>query len=56
MKCRFIGQDGSMGLKHGEVYTVRISQGVKYLYVCWGERKYCPYSSLEALTANWEDA
>lgn len=55
MKLRFIGQDGSMGLKHGEVYNVLIS-GKDRLVLSWYPFKTsCPYGSLAALCRNWED-
>lgn len=60
MKLRFIGTDGSMGLKHGEVRHVRVlSSGDENLItVTWYDGKFrsCPYSSLNSFCANWEDA
>ena len=59
MKLRFIGADGSLGLKHGEVYDVRLSTIEEVIkahawsrddsfYVC------CPYSSPKSFAKNWE--
>lgn len=59
---KFIGEDGSMGLTHGEVYPIRTK--VKSLGLfrteawIWVEvlkaDVSCPYSSLESLIKNWE--
>lgn len=61
MKLKFIGKDGSMGLKHGEVYPVRILSlpSDKAILVEWpfgrfGVRR-CPYSSPAAFAANWSE-
>lgn len=55
MRLRFVGEDGSIGLKHGQVYDVKVNTAMGYIFVIWKESYYCPYSSLAALTANWED-
>ena len=60
MKLKFIGEDGSMGLRRGNVYTVTIGSlpSEPYIYVQWpvGLHKtyYCPYSSPATLAKNWE--
>lgn len=52
MWLKFIGKDGSMGLRHGKTYSVRVysSQGYIWADWCW---KACPYSSPQAFAANW---
>lgn len=58
MNLKFIGTDGSIGLKHGEVYDVSISCLFSYdkIIVKWHEHNIfheCPYSSPAAFAANW---
>ena len=53
MKLRFIGKDGSMGLKQGKAYSVAIKNSTSYIYVIWDGGS-CPYSSPQALSKNWE--
>jgi hypothetical protein len=58
MKLRFIGIDGSMGLRYGETYKVRVFSSGEYIVVevHRGNGAYgCPYSSLVKLCENWED-
>lgn len=58
MKLKFIGADGSMGLRHGEIYKVRIFSSGECIVVevHRGNGAYgCPYSSLIKLCENWED-
>ena len=58
MKLRFIGEDGSMGLKHGKIYEVDITiPKYGYIIVEWYNPYLtrCPYKSLSALCANWID-
>lgn len=50
---RFIGKDGSMGLKKDYRYFVKIYTHRGYIVVNW-DRGLCPYSSLETLCENWE--
>ena len=57
IKARFIGEDGSMGLKRGRVYLVLIFTMHGYIIVSWGDdnpSKVCPYSQLKTLCENWE--
>lgn len=59
VKLRFIGADGSMGLRYGEIYNVSIFSSGKYIVVeiYRGNSSYgCPYISLTKLCENWEDA
>ena len=55
-KMRFIGEDGSMGLKKGKAYFVRIYTKLGHIVVCWDNagNKVCPYSSIKTLCENWE--
>lgn len=53
MHLRFVGANGSMGLKHGNVYNVDVNTDGKYVWVDWGKNK-CPYSSFENFASNWE--
>ena len=57
MKLRFIGRDGSMGLIHGNIYDVHIVSGKKnrLIWASWRFDMACPYSSMAAFMANWED-
>lgn len=58
VKGRFIGQDGSCGFRHGEIYTLTTSiRPIVGQCICLQDRKtgnWCPYSSLEAVLENWE--
>ena len=54
MKFKFIGADGSMGLKKGEVYELKTSIISGILQVRWRKEFCCPYSSLEKFLENWE--
>lgn len=58
VSLRFIGEDGSMGLRKGKTYLVRICTKLGRIVVIWGKNgeHACPYSSLKALCENWEDA
>ena len=53
MDCMFIGKDGSMGLKSGDVYHIRTSISGGLLWVYWNGNG-CPYSSLENFLKNWK--
>ena len=56
MKLRFIGEDGSMGLKNGEAYDARIYIRGKFLWVEWKVGRFmtrsCPYSSTKVFAQN----
>lgn len=63
MYLKFTGADGSMGLKHGGVYKVKIITTDRYIVVEWIENyetnhgtRRCPYSSLAKLNENWSDS
>lgn len=53
IKLKFIGKDGSMGLKHGTVYKVYIYTKCGKIIVSWDPNHSCPYSSPQALAENW---
>ena len=62
MKLRFIGTDGSMGLRCGQEYAVDITSPFTFsgayirVRVFLGENKVidCPYSSPQSFAKNWE--
>lgn len=45
--ARFIGEDGSMGFNHGQLYLLKVSGN----YVV--EPTTCPYDTVEAFLKNW---
>ena len=53
MYLKFIGQDGSMGLRRGEIYKVKITSNKRYMWVNIGMWWSCPYSSPQTLAENW---
>ena len=55
MKLRFIGEDGSMGLRSLMVYDVKISSTRDYIWVEWNGG-ICPYPSPKSFSNNWEVA
>lgn len=58
MILRFIGKDGSLGLRHGKRYVVSIKTWCGYICVYWtdeyGRIRKCPYSSPQSFADNWE--
>jgi hypothetical protein len=58
MKLRFIGADGSMGLKHGEIYEVNLGNTYALITVYWMDKEGyatpCYYSSPQSFAKNWE--
>lgn len=60
MKLRFIGADGSMGLRHGEVKRISITTS-RYrdcIAVFWyksGQIHECIYESFSSMCKNWTD-
>lgn len=53
MKFKFIGTDGSMGLKKNSVHIIETSIEHNLLWVT-SEDNSCPYSNLEKFFENWE--
>lgn len=59
MLMKFIGRDGSMGLKKDQVYQTKVMTRNGHIVVSWvvlsgrGTRV-CPYDSPQALAKNWE--
>ena len=53
MYLKFIGADGSMGLKSGINYKVRITSDDIFIWVYWNGGK-CPYSSPQSFADNWK--
>lgn len=49
---RFIGTDGSMGLKHGHIYPVKVYSVLGKIVVDWDNGR-CPYTSPSSFAANW---
>ena len=58
MKLKFIGENGSMGLKHGKIYKVSLRTTGKNIvaYISKGLclEIVCLYDSPQAFAANWE--
>lgn len=54
MFLKFIGDDGSMGLRKGMVYRVKVFSRAGYILVCWDFCSKCPYTSPQAFANNWE--
>lgn len=57
MKLKFIGTDGSMGLKYGNVYKVHVRSNDKYI-ILFIEKNFlrgleCPYDTPQAFAKNW---
>lgn len=57
MYMRFIGKNGSMGLRCGQVYKTKIFAQGNYIFVKWSDGLMrsgcCPYSSPQSLALNW---
>jgi hypothetical protein len=56
MQLKFIGTDGSMGLKRDNVYDVRIQSGESMIWVDIINLCKCPYESPQSFAANWSKA
>lgn len=59
LKLEFVGTDGSMGLRKGRTYNIRLFVDNGYIWAEWvdtyGNVRQCPYSSLSSFCANWRD-
>lgn len=56
MLLKFIGEDGSMGLKKGKYYDCYIESHDEYIWVTWKDGltiMSCPYDSIGKLAENW---
>ena len=53
MWLKFIGIDGSMRLKFGTNYNVRVESDDNFIWVYWDGGK-CSYSSPQSFAANWK--
>ena len=53
MKFKFIGKDGSMGLKKGTVYEIKTFIRHNLLWATWNDNS-CPYKNVETFLVNWE--
>ena len=58
MLLRFIGADGSRGLRRGQVYNVGLHSDVYFIWahvrVSWINEIRCPYETPQAFAKNWE--
>ena len=64
MKLKFIGEDGSMGLKYGKRYVCKVMASNDVVCVRWfyhdenlrqiGQNQ-CLYDSFAAMFRNWEE-
>lgn len=62
MKAKFIGENGSMGLKNEKVYRIWMKRDDQYIWVHWSDRRLfsysktgkCSYSNMEEVLENWE--
>ena len=58
MRFKFIGKDGSMGLKYGKIYKVSIRTIQDQIWIFWIDDfpfAGCPYDSLQMLLTNWQE-
>lgn len=53
MFYKFIGKDGSMGLKQGGIYDCRLKYHDGFYWVYWNIGR-CPYETMKSLERNWE--
>lgn len=59
MKLKFIGKDGSLGLRHGQDYLVVVSSTGEHIVLHIMKDKsgiFCPYSSPQTFAQNWTSA
>lgn len=59
MLLRFIGEDGSMGLRKGKIYECSVYTAGGYFWIRWDNcglnNPSCPYKSFKKLFENWEE-
>ncbi len=54
-RYRFIGKDGSMGLKHSRIYNLKLTSGAAVAVIArWNARYWCPYKTIDDFTDNWQ--
>lgn len=53
IQARFVGQDGSLGYRHGSTY--RLNVWLNSVRDIEGVGLECPYSNAEAFLRNWSD-
>lgn len=53
MYLKFIGKDGSMGLRYGQVYKIYITSSGDLIWTMFEYGEMCPYSSPQSFAANW---
>ena len=58
IKAKFIGTNGSMGLKKHQEYKIQIETSRNgYIHVSWfdalGREHLCPYTSVATFKENW---
>lgn len=68
MEAKFIGSNGSMGLRHGQTYNITITKDSNYTWVTWKPKSIvliawqllagipcrCPYHNEQTLRKNWD--
>jgi len=59
MRARFIGTDGSLGLRHGRIYNIKLFPSRYKLLIVqiktdWISDTVCPYETLMGFYKNWE--
>ena len=60
MKAKFIGVDGSLGLRNGATYDIKIENPNNEHIIVSGWRGvfdtpfYCPYDNMNGFLRNWE--
>ena len=57
MLLRFIGRDGSMGLRHGEIYNVGVHSDTRFIWLhirtSFINEIKCPYDTPQVFAKNW---
>ena len=52
---KFIGKDGSMGFKNGEIYKLKSKcENNKIIVKTANDKLFCPYKSIESFLRNWK--
>lgn len=53
MFLKFIGQDGSMGLRKNKYYEVRVYSDTQFIWLETKDGVRCPYTTPQAFASNW---